>query len=636
MKRNQIAVAITHDMNQKRVNPSRIAPPRTPPRRVSLDGEWKEYLDETSGTPFYMNTRTGVTQWDVPSGFGFDSASLQNPMHNGGTNFEIESPHTPAYGKNFSRPSANSWATNYVKKPQVSLGQAKITKGKTQLWKYMAAICCCIFVLSLGIALGIFFSGRTKGKVIAPRANDSSKDGETVTTTAAPISPRPPATVLPTRLVGQQLKLVGLSLSQVQANLNEIRIGIAKALNVANDDVLIASVSSQQRRRRRLNQGTVYILYKVKVLDDDAVSGMKTRIRSVAVQAKIKKEIIEVIPNVAESDVSMSSTEPTSEVYNPNPVTTRPPQYNFDWRECGNTSVPTPQPDGYPKDLPSGLAVLPKSPANVILTLNKIFASDCLTIPVARSYDGNVWEGVYPSPHKAISCNSISKVCQIETSNTNQAFRIDAYALQADELRSNNETISRFLMQATYGPSQEQINDFVQFHGPSVTQASVSSYLNDQMNNVPATFLREHFRSRTNPRTPVKSAAGVPRTMCEANSRFHRFAFNQLDLQKTLNISTMNPNSGTYELRIHGVLRTEISELAPSVTTLTPGNLYVICKVKEWSGTTSAVYVYDSNSKCKGNNYIHNPLISFTSPDPKTTQSFGVNGVVVKDLESTF
>ncbi len=159
MKRNQIAVAITQDMNQKRVNPSRIAPPRTPPSRVSLDGEWKEYLDETSGTPFYMNTRTGVTQWDVPSGFGFDSASLQNPMHNGGTNFEIESPHTPAYGKNFSRPSANSWATNYVKKPQVSLGKAKITKGKTQLWKYMAAICCCIFVLSLGIGLGIFFSG---------------------------------------------------------------------------------------------------------------------------------------------------------------------------------------------------------------------------------------------------------------------------------------------------------------------------------------------------------------------------------------------------------------------------------------------------------------------------------------------
>ena len=74
-----------------------------------------------------------------------------------------------------------------------------------------------------------------------------------------------------------------------------------------------------------------------------------------------------------------------------------------------------------------------------------------------------------------------------------------------------------------------------------------------------------------------------------SHSRFHRFAFNQLDLQKTLNISAMNPNSGTYELRIDGALRTEISEFVPSVTTLTPGNLYVICKVKEWSGASSAV-----------------------------------------------
>ena len=85
-----------------------------------------------------------------------------------------------------------------------------------------------------------------------------------------------------------------------------------------------------------------------------------------------------------------------------------------------------------------------------------------------------------------------------------------------------------------------------------------------------------------------------------------------------------------------GSFEQKISEFAPSVTTLTPGNLYVICKVKEWSGASSAVYVYDSNSKCKGNNYIHNPLISFTSPDPKTTQSFGVNGVVVKDLNLPF
>ena len=60
-ERNQIAVAMTH--SEQRVHPSQIAPPRTPPTRVSHNGEWKEYLDETSGTPFYLNIRTGVTQW---------------------------------------------------------------------------------------------------------------------------------------------------------------------------------------------------------------------------------------------------------------------------------------------------------------------------------------------------------------------------------------------------------------------------------------------------------------------------------------------------------------------------------------------------------------------------------------------
>ena len=207
---------------------------------------------------------------------------------------------------------------------------------------------------------------------------------------------------------------------------------------------------------------------------------------------------------------------------------------------------------------------------------------------MARSYDGNVWEGVYPYPQKSITCDNISKVCEIETSNTNQAFRVDAYALQADELRSNNETISRFLMQATYGPSQEQINDFVQFHGPSVTQASVSSYLNDQMNNVPATFLREHFRVRTNPRTPVKSAAGVPRTMCEANIIFIGLHLISRST-KTLNISTMNLIQVLTSYN-YGVLRTEISALF-DVATLTPGNLYVICKVRNGRTTNASMCI---------------------------------------------
>ena len=73
-------------------------------------------------------------------------------------------------------------------------------------------------------------------------------------------------------------------MQQVNDNLNAIKIGIAKSLNVANDDVIIVSVSVGNRRRRRerrqrarrrgrmLLQQKVNLFYKVKVLNDNAVT----------------------------------------------------------------------------------------------------------------------------------------------------------------------------------------------------------------------------------------------------------------------------------------------------------------------------------------------------------------------------
>ena len=58
----------------------------------------------------------------------------------------------------------------------------------------------------------------------------------------------------------------------------------------------------------------------------------------------------------------------------------------------------------------------------------------------------------------------------------------------------------------------------------------------------------------------------------------------QLDLQKTLNISNLNENTGTYELAIDGILRTEVASLTSiSGGTILAGNNYVICKVEEWT-----------------------------------------------------
>ena len=155
------------------------------------------------------------------------------------------------------------------------------------------------------------------------------------------------------------------------------------------------------------------------------------------------------------------------------------------------------------------------------------------------------------------------------------------------------------------------------------------------MNVIPPTLLRKYYRERTNPRTPINSAAGVARHLCEPGSRFHRFSFNQLDLQKSLSISNANVN-GKYELRIDGILRTEVDTISNGGSEVSAGNTYVICKVEEWSGT-GIVAFYKSDDTCGSNMnknplYIINPLIQFTNPNLEITQMFGVNDVDVIDL----
>ena len=59
-----------------------------------------------------------------------------------------------------------------------------------------------------------------------------------------------------------------------------------------------------------------------------------------------------------------------------------------------------------------------------------------------------------------------------------------------------------------------------------------------------------------------------------------------------MNISNLNENTGTYELAIDGILRTEVASLTSiSGGTILAGNNYVICKVEEWTGTGRVVFI---------------------------------------------
>jgi uncharacterized protein (DUF1800 family)/uncharacterized protein (DUF1501 family) len=646
MKTNRVAVGIISGSDDGLPNHH----PKNARRTSNKGGFWHEYLDSTSNKLYYYNSRTNETQWEMPKGFTFVEHNINSPRTPTHT-FEMEK----ANPVKFTRQSANSWTdlsatTNKqkAKKSQNDNITRKTQKGN--IYSKMFGICCIVFLICGVIFFALLLGKNDDEKNVRIEGNNvTASPPSVVTTTLSPATSgtttiaSPPSAVLnPTRLVGQELQITGITLQQVNDNLHDIKIGIGKSLNVAYDDVIIESVNvfnrrrtRQYQRRRELLKTKVAILYKIKTLNDAAVKRIMTIMKSNVVKSKILEAIIQAVPNINNGDISLSCTNPISEVYNAVSATTTtlPANPNFHWSECVNSSLLQKQPANYPKNVSSGSFILPKSTVNMILTMKKIFAHDCSTVPVARSYDGNIWEGIYPYPHDPSECNLNTKVCKVQIKNDGVSYRIDAYELSANEIRTYNETISRFLMQATYGPSQDSINDFIKSHGEAITQSTVLHYINKQMNMIPPTLLRRYYRERTNPRTPVNSAAGVARHFCEPGSRFHRFSFNQLDLQKSLNISHVN---GKYELRIDGILRTEVDTLSNGGGGISTGNTYVICKVEEWSGT-GIVAFYKSDNTCGSNMnknplYIINPLIKFTNPNLEITQTFGENDVDVVDL----
>ena len=46
---------------------AKAAAPKEPEAAVALLSGWQQRLDETSGRPYYCNTQTGVSQWEVPT-----------------------------------------------------------------------------------------------------------------------------------------------------------------------------------------------------------------------------------------------------------------------------------------------------------------------------------------------------------------------------------------------------------------------------------------------------------------------------------------------------------------------------------------------------------------------------------------
>jgi hypothetical protein len=90
-----------------------------------------------------------------------------------------------------------------------------------------------------------------------------------------------------------------------------------------------------------------------------------------------------------------------------------------------------------------------------------------------------------------------------------------------------------------------------------------ADWVSNQM-TIPATLLRAYYRQRVNPRLTDASYAklsnwmvpGHPRHACVKGSRWIRYAFTDMDVDKQLKVS--GPKNGKYTLSVGGEKRTEV------------------------------------------------------------------------------
>lgn len=183
--------------------------------------------------------------------------------------------------------------------------------------------------------------------------------------------------------------------------------------------------------------------------------------------------------------------------------------------------------------------------------------------PVARSYDGNIWERTQGGATLDLQCSQAgSCVATIPDGTTYDLDAHDAPPTTADQLAS------RFLVQASFGPTPTSIQEV-----DASSTAGLQSWISTQI-ALPASYHRIYYRERVNPRAFASYPTGALRATCEAGSRWHRFAFTRGDCGTLADPGgelavAAAATADALELRIAGLVRTEV--LATSYPELSAG-----------------------------------------------------------------
>jgi hypothetical protein len=133
------------------------------------------------------------------------------------------------------------------------------------------------------------------------------------------------------------------------------------------------------------------------------------------------------------------------------------------------------------------------SDPNTVATLSVVKAGSKPAIkPVARSYDGFAWEGqvgttagdVPASLRLSFACSATA--CTVDlppSSDGTESYLIKVIAGTAAD-RSTSETLARFLMQASFGPSRDSLAEIVGMGADAAS--SIDAWLDAQVRKTPS------------------------------------------------------------------------------------------------------------------------------------------------------
>lgn len=180
----------------------------------------------------------------------------------------------------------------------------------------------------------------------------------------------------------------------------------------------------------------------------------------------------------------------------------------------------------------AGRVLLPASEPGQSLTL-QLVGPDCSLRAVARSYDGQPWEGVLPTPLQP-DCDKGSGACSLVVHAKDYAggarrrrgspdavalpsFRVDSFAGYPGITEA--DAAARLMHQATFGPTQREVEEYLgatdkDAVADDANTDKASAWVHRQMAMEPR-LMRVHARERMNPRQTTSYPQGPVLGSCE-------------------------------------------------------------------------------------------------------------------------